>query len=348
MKLQHNAPLVGYTSLHVGGQAEILIELERGESLEKTVKNAEQPVWVLGYGTNVLISDKGLPGTVIINRFGSIDIEKDGLIRADSGADWDELVRKAIEHNLWGLEFTSGIPGGIGAAVAGNIAAYGHKVSDSFTEATMLDTKTGNISKWESDDFGFGYRSSSLQTAENRRFVVLEVIFKLKNSPTGELEYGSALKVAAELGIKPDSLGSRRRIIMEARRRAGSLLLAPGEDHFTAGSFFKNPMIDESQVQSILKHEESAISREQLLRQNVIHGGSQARVSAAHVLLAAGFKRGQTWGQVRLHPDHILKVENIGGATAAQIYDVVMDIIFTVKQKLDVTLEPEVRFLGEF
>jgi UDP-N-acetylmuramate dehydrogenase len=135
---------------------------------------------------------------------------------------------------------------------------------------------------------------------------------------------------------------------MEARRRAGSLLLAPGIGHFTAGSFFKNPLVDESQVKSILSHEESAISREQLLRQNVIHGGSQTRVSAAHVLLAAGYKRGQTWGEVRLHPDHILKVENVGNATASQIYDVVMDIIFTVKNKLDITLEPEVRFLGEF
>jgi UDP-N-acetylmuramate dehydrogenase len=80
----------------------------------------------------------------------------------------------------------------------------------------------------------------------------------------------------------------------------------------------------------------------------LVHGGAQKRVSAAHVLLAAGFQRGQTWGPVRLHPDHILKLENTGGATAQQIYNVAMEIVNTVKNKLAVDLVPEVRFLGSF
>ena len=88
--------------------------------------------------------------------------------------------------------------------------------------------------------------------------------------------------------------------------------------------------------------------REQLLRQNQIHGGSSVRVSAAHVLLAAGFRRGQTWKNVRLHPDHILKIENIGQASAQEIYQVVQEIIGTVKDRLGIDLEPEVRFLGQF
>jgi UDP-N-acetylmuramate dehydrogenase len=107
-------------------------------------------------------------------------------------------------------------------------------------------------------------------------------------------------------------------------------------------------LVDESQVQKILEHEEFKVSREQLLRQNVIHGGDKTRVSAAHVLLAAGFERGQTWGEVRLHPNHILKIENTGNATAQEIYDVVQIILGTVEQKLGIKLEPEVRFLGEF
>ena len=81
---------------------------------------------------------------------------------------------------------------------------------------------------------------------------------------------------------------------------------------------------------------------------NQVHGGAQMRVSAAHVLLAAGFSRGQTWGPVRLHPDHILKIENTGGATAQNIYDVAMEIQRTVLDKLSIELSPEVRFLGEF
>jgi UDP-N-acetylmuramate dehydrogenase len=295
----------------------------------------------------VLISDKGLDGAVVINRIGSIDLSGRTLT-ADSGADWDELVQKAIANNLWGLEFMSGIPGGVGAAVAGSIAAYGQRVSDRFVSAKVLNFKDGSVDDWGAERFDFGYRRSNLQLPENSNYIILSVVFELDDKPTGELEYESALKAAADLELKPDSLANRRKIILEARRRAGSLLSDQSVGPWTAGSFFKNPMVDESQVESILSHDESGVSRDQLLRQNVIHGGDKARVSAAHVLLAAGFQRGQTWGKVRLHPDHILKIENIGGASANDIYQVVQNIIGTVHDKLGIQLEPEVRFLGEF
>lgn len=348
MNKKLNVRLTDYTSLHAGGNAEALLEVEPGDNLQEIVAQAAKPVWILGYGTNVLVSDKGLPGAVVLNKSGTIMLLENGQIRADSGANWDELVRLAITNNLWGLEFTSGIPGGVGAAIAGNIAAYGHKVADSFVSATMLDVQNGSMTTWHKDDFGFDYRSSNLQKPGNSHMVVLDALFQLGSDSTGELQYESALNTAAELGIKPDSLQNRRKIIIETRRKAGSLLTNPKDGPYTAGSFFKNPLVDESQVQNIISHEESAISREQLLRQNVIHGGDKARVSAAHVLLAAGFSRGQTWGNVRLHPSHILKVENIGEATAQEIYDVVQNILITVKQKLNIDLEPEVRFIGEF
>lgn len=340
--------MADYTSLHAGGNAETLLEIETDDNLQEVIAQADKPVWILGYGTNVLVSDKGLDGTVVSNKSGSAILLENGQIRADSGANWDELVQLAIANNLWGLEFTSGIPGGVGAAIAGNIAAYGHKVADSFVSATMLNTQDGSISIWHKDDFGFNYRSSNLQQPQNRHMVVLDVLFRLNPNPTGELQYESALKTAEELGIRPDSLQNRRKIIIETRRKAGSLLTNPQQGPYTAGSFFKNPLVDESQIQNIISHEESSISRDQLLRQNVIHGGDKARVSAAHVLLAAGFQRGQTWGNVRLHPNHILKLENIGSASAQEIYNVVQHILQTVKQKLNIDLEPEVRFIGEF
>jgi UDP-N-acetylmuramate dehydrogenase len=348
MKLQHNAPLAGYTSLHAGGKAHTLLELEPGDDLNEVIAKAGGPVWVLGFGTNVLVSDKGLPGTVILNQSGKIEVLDNGQVRADSGANWDELVQKAILNNLWGLEFTSGIPGGVGAAIAGNIAAYGHKVANSFVKATILDTKDGSVHIWEKPQFGFDYRSSNLQLPENNSLVILDATFQLSLNSIGELEYESALKTAAELGIKPDNLENRRKIILETRRKAGSLLNDSRDGPWTAGSFFKNPLVDEAQIQTIIDHEESSISREQLLRQNVIHGGNKARVSAAHVLLAAGFSRGQSWGNIRLHPDHILKIENIGNASSQEIYDVVQNIITSVQQKLNITLEPEVRFIGDF
>lgn len=348
MKDISNVALASLTSLHAGGKAKNLIELEPDDNLADVIAGASKPLWVLGYGTNILVSDKGLPGTVILNQAGQIEFLGGGKVRADSGANWDELVQIAIENNLWGLEFTSGIPGGVGAAVAGNIAAYGHRVEDSFIEATILNIKDGAVSVWPKDKLGFGYRRSALQSPGNENLVVLDATFSLSPQRRGELEYESTLKVADEMGLEPDSLANRRKIILETRHRAGSLLQDTTVGPWTAGSFFKNPMISEAEVQKIIDHEETNTTREMLLRQNVIHGGNKARVSAAHVLLAAGFQRGQTWEQVRLHPNHILKIENLGKATASDIYKVVQLIVNTVKEKLDIDLEPEVRFIGEF
>jgi len=348
MKLQKAVALSAYTSLHVGGPAETLITLQPGDSLPKVLQLYKQPVWVLGGGTNCLISDRGLPGTVVINHVGTIKQIKSNQLRADSGVVWDDLVVKAIELGLYGLEFSSGIPGGVGAAVAGNIAAYGHSVAKRLVAATILDTADGTISTWTNQDFDFSYRHSALQKPANRNLIVVDATFEFLETATEKLEYDSALKIGKELGVEPDSLTNRRAIILETRRRAGSLLDANQQSLYTAGSFFKNPVVTPDQVQALIAHEETGVSQQQLLHQNKIHSGNSVRVSASHVLLAAGFKRGQSWGHVRLHPDHILKVENMGQATAQEIYDVVQVIIKTVKKKLGITLEPEVRFLGQF
>ena len=256
MQILQNVPLAQYTSLRVGGAADKLIKLEKGDDLKETIAKADIPIWVLGFGTNALISDKGLPGTAILNQLGDVELLNDGKIRADSGANWDELIQTAVAHNLWGLEFTSGVPGGVGAAVVGNIAAYGHKLSDCFLEAEILNLKDNSVQTWHKDDFDFNYRSSKLQSSDNKDLIVLHVTLQLSSNSTGDLEYESALKTARNLNLELNTLGNRRKIIMETRRKAGSLLTDNQTGPWTAGSFFKNPFASEEQVQAIIAHEE--------------------------------------------------------------------------------------------
>ena len=94
--------------------------------------------------------------------------------------------------------------------------------------------------------------------------------------------------------------------------------------------------------------DESGKTLQRINQQNELHGGDPRRASAAHVLLAAGFRRGQTWENVRLHPDHVLKVETLDGASAQNVADVANEIMTTVKNNLDITIVPEVQFLGKF
>lgn len=345
-----NEPLHKYTSLKTGGPARTLIKLEPGDELKNIVLDSldRGMVWVLGYGTNSLVSDEGLPGTVILDRSDRIELLDETTIKAESGVNWDDFVQFAVENNLWGIEFASGIPGGMGAAIVGNIAAYGHKVSDTFVEATILDPADRTIKIWKNEDLGFTYRSSTLKSEASQHLIILDTTFRFSKNPRNELEYRSAQAVAEDMGLLPDSLKNRRKIIMETRKRAGSLLSTSQTGPWTAGSFFKNPLVDSSQLDNIIAYEEHGVSNQQIRLQNQLHSGDKTRVSAAHVLLAAGFRRGQTWGNVRLHKDHVLKIENIGEASAQEIHDVVHHILQTVKEKLDIDLEPEVQFIGNF
>lgn len=351
MTIRHNVPLAPLTSFGVGGPAEQLIEIESNDDIQKVLDKLDpaKPVWTLGDGTNSLISDAGLPGTTL--RFLSDSeptIEDETTVIVNAGMLWDDFVKFCISKNLWGLEFTSGIPGGVGAAVVINITAYGQRVSETLLWADVLDLASGQIMRMQNQDMGYSYKDSKLHRPDSSG-IVLRAAFGLSKTATGNLEYESALKVAEDLGIEPDTLANRRTIILEARERIGSIYHTddPNQEK-TAGSFFKNPVVSAEQADKLAEFEERGIAKAKLLEQNRIHGGQPHRVSAAHVLLAAGFKRGQAWGPVRLHPDHVLKIENTGGATAQQIYDVAQEIMATVKAKLGIDLEPEVRFLGEF
>ncbi len=348
--MQSNVPLAQYTSLAVGGLAEQLYICPSSDELQFALaETAGKQSWILGYGANVLISDTGLPGATLFLRGGEITRDGDTLI-ADAGVWWDEVVQFAIRESLWGLELMSAIPGGVGAAIVGNIAAYGQAVADTLAWVELYDRTNGETRRVQPSELDLRYRYSAFQTDKFRNLVILRTALNLQRTPTKELEYQVAIDVVREKGYDIGTLTGRREAILETRRRAGSLWdwHHPEDYLHTAGSFFRNPLVSDEAVENLMAFEEHGRTAEMLRKMNQLHGGASKRVSAAHVLLAAGFQRGQSWGPVRLHPEHILKIENTGGATAQQIYDVAQEIVQTVKAKLDIDLTPEVRFLGKF
>jgi UDP-N-acetylmuramate dehydrogenase len=347
MQTSSDLPLAPLTSFHCGGNAERAITIDDLSQFDAALAAANKINWVLGFCSNSVISDKGLPGTTLIFRGGTI-VETDGLVVADAGVWWDDLVLYAIGRGLWGLECMSAIPGGVGAAIVGNIAAYGQAVADTLEWVEVFDLESQHRKTLRADELGLEYRRSAVLQS-NRSIVVLRAAFALHNAPEKPITYESALVVAREHNYDLDTLTGRRDAILGARERAGSLWDYRDQDASkTAGSFFRNPLVDQETAERIMSYDETGKSLELLKKMNAVHGGDMSRVSAAHVLLAAGFHRGQTWGEVRLHPQHVLKLENAGRARAQDIYNVSNEIVSTVREKLGVVLEPEVRFLGEF
>jgi len=348
--MRSDVPLAPFTSFAVGGAAERLASCDTTDELRSVLAStADEQLWTLGYGANVLIADTGLPGTTVLVRSHTVTRKGDTLI-ADTGVWWDDLVQFAIREQLWGLELMSAIPGGVGAAVVGNIAAYGQAIADTLTWVEVFDRTTKEVRRLTPAELELGYRFSAFQTEAFKRCIILRVAFALLTTATKSLEYQTALDVAHEKNYDLQTLDGRRKTILDTRKAAGSLWDYRSADTqmHTAGSFFRNPLVSDETADRLMSYDETGRTAESLRTMNRLHGGTGKRVSAAHVLLAAGFKRGQSWGPVRLHPDHILKIENTGGATAQQIYNVSQEIVRTVRSKLDVDLIPEVRFLGNF
>ncbi len=340
-----NEPLAPYTSLRVGGNAEHAILPNSYEELVTSLSETT-PDWLLGFGCNVVVSDTGLAGTTILLRNGVITFDGDMVI-ADAGVWWDDVVAAAIDHHLWGLELMSQIPSSVGGAVFGNIAAYGQQVSDTLMWVEVYDKTTHSLEHLDKDAIQFAYRQSSLQ--DHDELIILRAAFHLSQQPLHTLVYDSAIAVAEEMGLDTKTLEHCRIIVIETRRRAGSLYDPIDQSaERTVGSFFKNPLVSIEQAKEFAHYDETGKTLERILNQSVIHGGNAQRASAAHVLLAAGFQRGQTWEHVRLHPHHVLKLEAMDGATAQEVYDVAHEIITTVTSRLGVTLQPEARFLGHF
>ncbi|MEM6997961.1 MAG: UDP-N-acetylmuramate dehydrogenase [Patescibacteria group bacterium] len=349
MIVEQNVVLAQHTSLGVGGLAENYILANDAESLLRALKTASEysHLWLLGYGSNCLISDQGLPGLVIHTKGGDV-IRNNDLLIVDAGVDWDELVQKSVDEGLWGIELMSGIPGSVGAGVRINIRAYGQSLSDHLEWAKAYDLEKQEVVMHRSADLDWGYKKSFFQTDAGKDQIIIQAAFKLKREPTIMLSYQPAIDYAAEHNIPDDTLPGRRRLILDVRSEAGSLLTGDPVEAKTAGSFFRNPIVTPEQAERVIRFDETGRTADQVKKMNQSHGGDSMRVSAAHVMLAAGYNRGDTWGRVRLHPDHVLKIENANNATAQEIYDVANEIVQTCEQKLGITLEPEVEIMGEF
>lgn len=209
-------PMAGHTTFRIGGPADCFVQLENEEQLRGLQHYLNQvglPWFVLGNGSNLLVSDKGFAGVVLQIGQKMRDITVTGCrITAQAGATLAQVARTAMEHGLTGLEFASGIPGTVGGGVVMNAGAYGGEMSQVVERVVVVD-RDGEHMELDNDTMGFGYRNSTIR---NNPFIVTEVVFRLKQGEREEIR--AAMEELA------------------ARRREKQPLEYP-----SAGSTFKRP-----------------------------------------------------------------------------------------------------------
>ena len=281
-------PMKRHTTFRIGGPAEVFVMPKTIEQVKTAVRicREEDLDWfVLGNGSNLLVSDQGYRGVIIQmgRNIGQVTVEGTE-IHAAAGALLSSIASAARKASLTGFEFAGGIPGTLGGAVVMNAGAYGGELKDVLKEVTVMD-RDGEIRIIPADELEMGYRTSIIKTAG---YLVLSAVVSLEEGD------GEAILL-------------RTRELNEKRSEKQPL------EYPSAGSTFKRP----------------------------------EGYFAGKLIMDSGL-RGYTVGGAMVSEKHCGFVINKGGATASDVCELMNHVIEVVREKFGVTLEPEVKFLGEF
>src|SRR5216684_2296650 len=341
-EIQENVALAPLTTLGVGGNARFFVRAESVRDVDEGVafaRGRELPLFVLGGGSNLLISDRGWDGLVLQVGILGVDERQElskRVFDASAGMDWDALVAHCVARNCGGVECLSGIPGSVGGTPVQNVGAYGQEVSETIVSVLAFDLGENCGHELKAAECGFSYRSSIFNTSQRGRYIILRVTYQLFPDVKPSLRYGDLQKYFAGRDGAP-SLSEVRDAVLKIRASKG-MLIRPGDpDSHSAGSFFKNPVLSTAQHGELVRRAGErglevpsypALSR-------------QRKVSAAWLVETSGFRKGYVKGNAGISGKHALAIVNRGGATAAEIVALKDEIQARVEQLWGVRLEPE-------
>lgn len=285
--IKQDEPLARHTTFHIGGPADVFAEVvsvAQMQALWKTAHAHKVPVFFIGQGTNVLVSDKGVRGVVakLGGELKEVCFEDSSRVVAGAGILLPALLKKLEEKNLTGAEFMAGIPGSLGGGLMTNAGTKQGNLGDVVEAVEVLDD-TGEVKVVKKEELGFSYRHSRLPGK-----CVLRVHLKLRR----EAKNVMMERIAYELKTRSD------------KQPIGT---------YNCGSVFKNPPND----------------------------------FAGRLIESCGFKGFQI-GQARVSQKHANFIENLGQASARDVYDIIKTIQNKVKEAYNIELKTEVWLLGEF
>ena len=287
-KVLTNEPMSCHTTFRIGGPADYFLIPETFEEVRDILsicREEDVPYFILGNGSNLLVSDKGYRGVIIqmFRNMSSIAVEGT-KIHASSGALLSAVAAAARNASLTGFEFAGGIPGTLGGAVVMNAGAYGGEMKDVLESVTVMDEE-GEIFTLPASELHMGYRSSIIKSAG---YLVLEAVISLQEG-------------------NQEQIKERMRELTEQRTSKQPL------EYPSAGSTFKRP----------------------------------EGYFAGKLIMDSGL-RGYRVGGAQVSEKHCGFVINTGDATAEDVRTLMKNVSDIVSDKFGVTLEPEVKFLGEF
>jgi len=290
-------------------------------------------VLVLGGGSNLLFVED-FKGLVIYPEVKGIDLvdenEDNVLVRVGAGVDWDDFVAYAVDKGWGGVENLSLIPGNVGACPIQNIGAYGVEAADSIYSVEAINIETGEKVLFSNAQCEFGYRSSVFKTEFKNLFVITNVNFALSKIFNPKLNYGSIKNEVEKLGEV--TIENVRKAVIAIRESK----LPDPEIIGNAGSFFKNPVVDEAFAEQLREKYKG-------MPEYAADGGG-IKLAAGWLIDKCGWK-GHRKGDAGVHKDQALVLVNYGNATGIDIISLANDIKKSVFLEFGVNLDMEVRVI---
>jgi UDP-N-acetylmuramate dehydrogenase len=335
--IQNNISLKPYNTFAIDAKALFFAEIFSEEELKEL---SAQPVFkenkllILGGGSNMLFTKDfdGLVLKISIPGISSEIINDEVIVTAGAGVVWNDLVNYCVAEDFAGMENLTLIPGTVGASPIQNIGAYGVELKDVFDSCTAFELATGEIKTFGYYDCNFAYRDSVFKNELRGKYIITAVSFLLNLNEKINSQYGAIQSALAERRISRPTISDISSVVAEIRV---SKLPDPSTIG-NAGSFFKNPIVEQAEYERIKELFPGLISYPA--------GKGYTKLAAGWLIEQCGYK-GKVEGHTGTWKNQALVLVNHGGATGEEVYSFSERIIDTVEAKFGVKLEREVNIL---
>jgi UDP-N-acetylmuramate dehydrogenase len=378
MLVEENKPLAPLTTFGIGGPARWFVEAGSEEEIAEAASWADGrglPVFVLGGGSNLLVSDSGFDGLVLrvglqgiaavqhaetntakgqevsgrdfsratqsVQSTGASAPAAQTIFQVAAGVDWDYFVAFSVEAEFAGIECLAGIPGTVGGTPVQNVGAYGQDVASSIERVRVFDLQTRAFVEFAAAECGFSYRRSRFNSADRGRYIVTRVDYRLTFGGPATVRYAE-LHRALENAGNGLALTQVAAQVRRLRQSKGMLLVDDDPDCRSAGSFFKNPVVTDEQFQQIAAASPAPPPR--FPAGPDLEG--RVKIPAAWLIEQAGFSKGFALGQAAISSRHTLALTNRGRATASEVLALAGQIADTVSDRFGIRLEMEPVLVG--
>jgi UDP-N-acetylmuramate dehydrogenase len=348
MDLIENKPLAPFTTFEIGGPARWFVEAVSEEEIVEATTWAQEhslPLFVLGGGSNLLVADAGFSGLVLkISLRGVTAVPGQSgqtIYQAAAGEDFEHCVQRTIEDGCAGLECLAGIPGTVGGTPVQNVGAYGQEVASSIERVRAYDLASRAFVEFNATECGFSYRRSRFNSVDRDHYIVTRVDYRLTPGGAPTLRYVDLQRAFA--GVEP-TLVEVAAQVRHLRQSKGMLLVEDDPNCRSAGSFFKNPVVDEDQYRQIAAASPTVPPR-------FPAGPDQVKIPAAWLIEQSGFPKGYRLGPAAVSSRHTLALINLGAsvgrsASASDILALAAQIKAAVQARFNLQLEIEPVLLG--